>query len=203
MKKILSLIIVTLLLCSCSVAEPSQTNTTTQINNIVTTTQVVNNSTTTVTTTQINNTTTTQTNIPITSQNVTDALTYTPLSIAGFYVTCISPTQTLTSGNNTASFVIPSNVNNFNLVDVQVHIWTISSSGNVNINIYNSTDSALMTSTSYTVDIGEYDSSTANITGVINTSYDDVVTGDVIRIDVINAGTGVKGLDVILQFRKQ
>jgi hypothetical protein len=35
---------------------------------------------------------------------------------------------------------------------------------------------------------------------VINTDYDDVATGDLIAIDVDVAGTGAKGLGVILTF---
>ncbi len=57
-----------------------------------------------------------------------------------------------------------------------------------------------MLSTSITIDASEFTSYSAATAPVINTSFDDVATGDRIAIDVDVAGTGTKGLGVILRF---
>jgi hypothetical protein len=58
-----------------------------------------------------------------------------------------------------------------------------------------------MLSTKLTIDANETDSSTAAAAAVIDSTKDDVATGDMLRIDCDVAGTGAKGLIVELQFR--
>jgi hypothetical protein len=58
-----------------------------------------------------------------------------------------------------------------------------------------------MLSTKLTIDASEKDSSTAATAAVIDTSHDDVATGDELRIDIDVAGTGAKGLMVEMQFQ--
>jgi hypothetical protein len=108
---------------------------------------------------------------------------------------------TLTTGDGKIYFTVPEELDGMSLVTVGAHIYTTSSSGNPSIAIYNKTDSVDMLSTNITIDSTEYDSSTATTSAVINTSYDDVATGDEIRIDVDVAGTGTKGLEVRLGFK--
>ena len=81
-------------------------------------------------------------------------------------------------------------------------VTTVSSSGLPSIAIYNLTDSQDILSTNITIDATENTSYTATTAPVINTSYDDVATGDIIRVDIDGAGTGAKGLSVILTFQK-
>jgi len=52
-------------------------------------------------------------------------------------------------------------------------------------------------STAITVDASETSSYTAATAPVINTSNDDVLTGDFLRVDIDGAGTGAKGLIVM------
>jgi fibrillarin-like rRNA methylase len=59
-----------------------------------------------------------------------------------------------------------------------------------------------MCSANITIDANEGTSYTATTPAVIDTSHDDVATGNQIRIDCNVAGTGTKGGDVILSFRK-
>jgi hypothetical protein len=59
-----------------------------------------------------------------------------------------------------------------------------------------------MLTTPITIDPGEFTSFTAATPAVINTANDLVATGDLIAIDVDVAGTGAKGLGVILEFVK-
>jgi hypothetical protein len=58
-----------------------------------------------------------------------------------------------------------------------------------------------MLSTRITIDVSAFTSYTAAAPPVIDGANDDVATGDIIRIDVDVAGTGAKGLIVILTFQ--
>lgn len=107
----------------------------------------------------------------------------------------------LTTGDGKAYITIPSELNGYNMVDADAAVTTASSSGTPTIQIHNVTDSQDMLSTSITIDANEKTSYTAATAPVINTSYDDVATGDILRVDVDTAGTGAKGLMVILSFQ--
>lgn len=57
-----------------------------------------------------------------------------------------------------------------------------------------------MLTTRITIDVSENCSYTAAAPPVIDAGNDDVATGDILAIDVDVAGTGTKGLIVILTF---
>jgi len=107
---------------------------------------------------------------------------------------------TLTTGNGKAYFTIPLEMNGKNLVSVSASLTTVSTSGLPNVQIANVTDAVDMLSTALTIDANELTSYTATTPAVIDTTKDDVVTGDLLRIDVDGAGTGAKGLQVTLGF---
>lgn len=115
----------------------------------------------------------------------------------------IDDITTLTTGDGKLTFCIPSELNNFNLTNAQAFVSTVSSSGTPTVQIANVTDSVDMLSTKITIDANEKTSYTAATPSVIDTTKDDVVTGDILRIDVDVAGTGAKGLGVILTFTPQ
>ena len=106
----------------------------------------------------------------------------------------------LTTGDGKAWFMIPAKLNGWNLTAAHAGVTTVSSSGLPTIQIHNATDGQDMLSTRITIDVSEFTSYTALNAPVINTSFDDVATGDRIRIDVDTAGTGTKGLLVALTF---
>lgn len=106
----------------------------------------------------------------------------------------------LTTGDGKAYFRVPSTLNGAVITAVAAHVTTVSSSGTPTIQIHNVTDTVDVLSTLITIDANEKDSSTAAAAAVINTSNDDVATGDELRIDVDVAGTGTKGLIVEIQF---
>ena len=112
----------------------------------------------------------------------------------------IDDATVLTTGDGKVIFSVPPELNGMNLVAVFASVSTVSSSGRPTITIYNLTDSHDMLSTALTIDASEYSSNTAATAAVINTSYDDVVTGDRLEINVDGAGTGAKGLFVSLTF---
>lgn len=106
----------------------------------------------------------------------------------------------LTTGDGKAYVSVPALLGGMNLVAVQAHVTTVSSSGTPTIQINNVTQTADMLSTRITIDASEKDSSTAATPAVIDTANDDVATGDELRVDVDVAGTGTKGLIVMLTF---
>jgi hypothetical protein len=106
----------------------------------------------------------------------------------------------LTTGDGKAYFTVPTLLNGHNLVAAHAALTTVSSSGLPTVQIANVTDSVDMLSTKISVDASELTSYTAATPPVIDTAHDDVATGDLLRVDVDVAGTGAKGLMVILTF---
>ena len=106
----------------------------------------------------------------------------------------------ITTGDGKAYFRINSELNGYNITAVAAHVTTVSSSGTVDVQIANVTDTVDLLSTKITIDANEKDSSTAATAAVINTANDDVATGDEWRIDIDAAGTGAKGLIVEITF---
>lgn len=105
------------------------------------------------------------------------------------------------TGDGKIYFTIPEELNGMNLVSVGAHIYTVSSSGVLSVAVHNNTDSADMLSVNITIDETESDSKDATTPATIDTSTDDVATGDEIRIDCDSEGTGAKGLEARLSFR--
>jgi len=107
----------------------------------------------------------------------------------------------IATGDGKTYFTIPPKLNGWNLVDADASVTTVSSSGTPTIQIHNVTDAVDMLSTRITIDANEKTSYTAIATPVISVSNDDVATGDILRIDIDVAGTGTKGLMVLLTFQ--
>lgn len=106
----------------------------------------------------------------------------------------------LATGDGILTFAIPSALGGYNLTAVASYVTTVSSSGLPTVQIRNVTQTADMLSTRITIDVSEFTSYTATTPAVIDTANDDVATGDLIAVDVDVAGTGSKGLGVILTF---
>lgn len=117
-------------------------------------------------------------------------------------VTDPNSTSALVVGDGQAYFVVPPELNGMNLTRAEAALVTVaSSSGTPTIQINNVTDAVDMLSTRITIDATEKTSYTAAVPSVVNTAADDVATGDILRVDVDVAGTGSKGLVVILTFQ--
>lgn len=114
----------------------------------------------------------------------------------------------ITTGDGKAVFTVPASFNGYNLVTVAMSVSTVSSSGIPTVQLRRSrrasnttrTD-ADMLSTKLTVDASEFSSVDAAAAAVIDTANDDVNTGDMIFIDIDVAGTGTKGLQVVMTFQ--
>jgi hypothetical protein len=94
---------------------------------------------------------------------------------------------------------VPSTINGYNLIGVAAMCVGASSGGTVTFTVKKGATSML--STNLTIDAGEYDSSTAAVPAVIDTSHDDVATGNQIEVACSGAGTGVTYASVQLQFQ--
>lgn len=122
------------------------------------------------------------------------------VATAQFDIKVISDLATLTTGDGQFIFAIPVDLNGRNLTTVAAYVTTVSSSGLPTVQIRNVTQTADMLTTKITIDASELTSYTAATAAVIDTANDDVATGDLIAVDVDVAGTGAKGLGVILGF---
>lgn len=116
----------------------------------------------------------------------------------------------LTTGDGKAYFAIPGELSGYNLVDAEAAVTTTSSSGLPTIQIARirtgtGAGTVDMLTTRVTIDAAEFTSFTAATPPVVNASNDDVLANatsqDILRIDVDVAGTGTKGLMVILVFQ--
>lgn len=112
----------------------------------------------------------------------------------------IDDATALTTGDGKLHIFISNLLNSYRLSAVAACVSTVSSSGTPTIQIHNVTNSADMLSTRITIDANEKTSYTAATPEVIDTDHDHVHQGDELRIDVDVAGTGAKGLVVILSF---
>lgn len=121
---------------------------------------------------------------------------------ATIYLHILDDDVTLTTGDGQIYFTVPSTLNEYVITGVAACVYTASSSGTPTIQIHNLTDSVDVLSTRITIDATELTSYTASAAAVINTSNDDLATGDRLRIDCDVAGTGAKGLDVIIEVAK-
>ena len=104
------------------------------------------------------------------------------------------------TGDGRFVFAVSDDMDGMNLVDADAYITTLSSSGDVTVQIRNITQGADMLSTPITIDVGDYTSYSSGTQPVINTATDDVAVADLISVDVDAVGTGSKGLGVILEF---
>lgn len=105
---------------------------------------------------------------------------------------------TLTTGDGQAYVRVPAQMNGMNIVDVACGVDTASSSGLPNITFQRGRSASAgsartkvdILSTAVTIDANEYDSKDATTARVINTSNDDLATGDYLYLNIDGVGTG-------------
>jgi len=114
----------------------------------------------------------------------------------------IEDDRVLSTGDGKMYYTAPAVLNGYNLSAAHAAVYTVSSDGLPTVQLYNMRKTADMLSTRITIDASEFTSYTAATAHVVDTSNDDIATGDRIRVDVDVAGTGTKGLEVILTFTK-
>lgn len=113
----------------------------------------------------------------------------------------VDPATDTATGDGKAFFRVPEELNGMNLTGVAASVYTAGTTNTTDVQLRNKTDSVDMLSTKLTVDSGETDTSTAATAPVIDTTKDDVATGDVIAIDIDAVSTtAAKGLLVQMRF---
>lgn len=129
----------------------------------------------------------------------------TPDALAGSYagtkslsVQVFDGTTDVATGDGKAYITIPEALNGMNLVRAQATVVTAGTTNATTVMIHNKTDTQDMLSGAISIASG----GTVGTVGTINTSYDDVATNDILRIDVDSVSTTApKGLMVVLEFR--
>jgi hypothetical protein len=151
--------------------------------------------------------------IAITNTGTATASAVTPDALAGSYagtksviLYVASSTNGIIEINGDAStstcLTIPQALNGMNLVTASGTHRVAGTGAYTKINVRNQTDYTDMLSTDIHIDGGETKSWTAVTSTVIDTSYDDVVSGDIICADVLGVETTPgKESQVILEFR--
>jgi len=106
----------------------------------------------------------------------------------------------MTTGDGKAYFRVPSTLNSFDIIGGSLALLGgASSSGTPTVQIARGRQASPSSahsfvdvfSTAITVDVNEYDSKDATTAAEVNTSNDDLATGDLLRIDVDDIGTGL------------
>jgi len=108
----------------------------------------------------------------------------------------------VTDGDDQMRFAIPDALSGMDLVSCGAHVYTGPTSSSMEIDIYNVDSGVDMLTSCMKIDQGEKDTATATSQAVINTSADGVVAGEEIQIDVTDAASGAKGLELRLTFKK-
>jgi hypothetical protein len=138
----------------------------------------------------------------------------TPDALAGSYAgtaagSGIVQSGTITTGDGKLYIAVPTKCNGMNLVEAVISVITKSTSGTPTVMLARGRQADATTahafvdmlSTALTIDANEFSSTYATTPAVINTSNDDVLTGDLIRVDIDTAGTGTANLYISLGFR--
>jgi hypothetical protein len=106
----------------------------------------------------------------------------------------------VTTGDGKLIIVVSDDMDGLSLVDADAYVTTVSSSGLPTVQIRNVGLNVDLLSTKITIDATEYTSYTAANPAVINSANSGVAVGTLLAVDVDVAGTGAKGLGVILTF---
>lgn len=138
-----------------------------------------------------------------------DGLAGSVLGTKNISIQVIDATTTLTTGDGKAYFRVPAELNGMNIVGAAASVLAKSTSGTPTVQIARGRQADATTahsfvdvlSTAITIDANEFDSKDATTAAVINTSNDDLATGDLVRVDVDVAGTGATGLFVTISAR--
>jgi hypothetical protein len=114
-----------------------------------------------------------------------------------------SATAPIETGDDQFVFSIPQDMDEWYLTDVEISVTTESSSGIVQVQIRNVSQTHDFLSTRAQVDAGDFHSNDSGTQPVVNLSNDQVAHEDRIGIDIDAAGTGAYGLEVVLTFERE
>jgi hypothetical protein len=110
-------------------------------------------------------------------------------------------TTSVSTGDGKAYFVVPDEITGTNLTRIAATVIIAGTTNSTTISILNVTDAQEMLSVSMDIETGEYSTRTSATPGTIDPAHKDVVTGDVLSINVDAVSTTApKGLIVEMMF---
>jgi len=115
-----------------------------------------------------------------------------------FHIKVFTDTTSVAVGDSAREFFVARDMNASRIMEAHAGVTTVSTSGIVTVQLRNVTQGITLLSTAITIDANEYTSYTAATPSVCLLQM--VLVGDKIAIDVTVAGTGAKGLEMILTF---
>jgi hypothetical protein len=101
-------------------------------------------------------------------------------------------------GTGKAYWTVPLEMDGYKVSSVQTSVTTPSTSGLPAVQITNVTTASEILSTQSTIDADQTTSYTASTPSVVDPTSNTLATGDQLRVDVTDAGTGAKGLFALL-----
>lgn len=110
--------------------------------------------------------------------------------------------ENLETGDELEYIFIPEELDGYIIESIHFGVDTASTSGTPEFQVYHERHTADILSTTATIDANEKTSYDASTPPVVNSSYDDLETGDRLRVDVDTAGTGTKGLTIFIKVTK-
>lgn len=114
----------------------------------------------------------------------------------------VAPTTDVSATDGQAYFVVPTELNGYDLVRVAATVITAGSTNSTVIDIYSVTQSHDVLSTGMNIETNETSTRTSATPGTIDTTYHNMSTGEVLRIDVTSVSTTKpKGLIVEMVFQ--
>lgn len=120
--------------------------------------------------------------------------------LAIFEIKVFEDDEVVSAGDGKFKFDIPSDLDLSTLVDFEAWVTAPSSSGTIQVQLFNNTLAVDMLSTVASIDVGELNDKDSGTPFVIDLANDDVSYGDELWINVDNAGTDAMGLGVAVKF---
>jgi len=117
-----------------------------------------------------------------------------------YHIKLFSDTQLVLVGAQDYTFAVPFDMDGLRLKRVEIDVTTVSSGGDITVQVGNLTQAVNMLSTEAQIDAGDYHSADSGTPAVVNTSNNQVFHKDRLQVQITAAGSGAMGLAIILFF---
>jgi hypothetical protein len=120
------------------------------------------------------------------------------------HIVAVSQDDIVPTGDGVFNFIVPAGLNGYDIVAAHAGFIVPETGGDSQIDIYNTglSHSIFNPAHKIVIDQNEYNSYTSADQPVIDTDYDALATGDVLRIDVGTEPSDAQGLQIFLTVRK-
>lgn len=123
-----------------------------------------------------------------------------PVEGTPYHIKVFRDQADVSAGSDVFIWAVPSELNGLNIIGVEAYVTTVSSSGPVQVSIRNRRTGADVLSDPVVIDEGLEDSEDSTARSSVNGGNAGVLAKDKLIIDVDSAGTGAKGLGVMVMF---